>query len=94
MRIRQIFATAATAAALVAGAGAMSTASADIITGDSERTKVVTEIDDVNHTTKVNAPTIFDDINTNVHNKTHNNTHTNTQNNVKHNKFLAHLDRD
>ncbi|GAA4692226.1 hypothetical protein [Streptomyces youssoufiensis] len=90
MRIRQIFATAATAAALVAGAGAMSTASADIITGDSERTKVVTEIDDVNHTTKVNAPTVFDDINTQVHNKTQ----TNTQNNVKHNKFLAHLDRD
>ncbi|MFD4999812.1 hypothetical protein [Streptomyces buecherae] len=90
MRIRQILATAATAAALVAGAGAMSTASADIITGDQERTKVVTEIDDVNHTTKVNAPTIFDDINTKVHNQTHNN----TQNNVKHNKFLTHLDRD
>ncbi|WEV27563.1 hypothetical protein OYE22_22020 [Streptomyces sp. 71268] len=92
MRIRQILATTATAAALVAGAGAMSTASADIITGDSERTKVVTEIDDVNHTTntKVNAPTVFDDINTKVQNKTHNN----TQNNVKHNKFLAHLDRD
>ncbi|MBC3984751.1 hypothetical protein H8N01_19800 [Streptomyces sp. AC536] len=90
MRIRQILATTATAAALVAGAGAMSTASADIITGDSERTKVVTKIDDVNHTTKVNAPTVFDDINTKVHNQTHNN----TQNNVKHNKFLAHLDRD
>ncbi|MBB5935220.1 hypothetical protein [Streptomyces zagrosensis] len=86
MRIRHILATAATAAALVAGAGAMTTASADIITGDSERTKTVTNIDDVIHDTKVNAPTIFDDINTHVHNKTQTNTKNHTQNNIKHNK--------